>query len=64
MCRISCRREESQTRRKPRCNAIGRIVIVKPNADKPEAKPGSKPASQDDLKTLPLPEVEKKLSNT
>jgi H+-transporting ATPase len=33
---------------------------VKPNTDKPEAKPGSK----DDLKSLPLPEVEKKLGSS
>ncbi len=31
------------------------------NADKSEAKQGSKPVSKDDLKTLPLSEVEKKL---
>jgi len=37
---------------------------VKPNADKPEAKPGSKPESKDDLKTLPMPEVEKKLGSS
>jgi H+-transporting ATPase len=34
---------------------------MKPNADKPEAKLGSKPESKDDLKSLPMPEVEKKL---
>ena len=36
---------------------------MKPNTDKPkapEAKPGSKPESKDDLKSLPMPEVEKK----
>jgi H+-transporting ATPase len=37
---------------------------VKPNAGKPETKPGSKPESKDDLKTLPLPEVEKKLGSS
>jgi len=37
---------------------------VKPNADKPEAKPGSKADAKDDLKTLPLPEVEKKLGSS
>ena len=37
---------------------------MKPNADKPEAKPGSKPESKDDLKTLPMPEVEKKLGSS
>jgi H+-transporting ATPase len=40
---------------------------MKPNADKPkspEAKPGSKPESKDDLKSLPMPEVEKKLGSS
>jgi H+-transporting ATPase len=37
---------------------------VKPNKDKPEAKPGFKPQSKDDLKSLPLPEVEKKLESS
>jgi H+-transporting ATPase len=37
---------------------------VKPNAGKPEAKPGTKPESKDDLKTLPMPEVEKKLGSS
>jgi H+-transporting ATPase len=40
---------------------------VKPNTDKaktPEAKPGSKPESKDDLKSLPMPEVEKKLGSS
>ncbi|MGB7720291.1 MAG: plasma-membrane proton-efflux P-type ATPase [Bryobacteraceae bacterium] len=42
--------------------------MVQPNAGKPEAKPGtkpgSKPESKDDLKTLPMPEVEKKLGSS
>jgi hypothetical protein len=41
-----------------------RISIMKPNADQPrapESKPGSKPNANDDLKSRPLPEVEKKL---
>jgi H+-transporting ATPase len=38
--------------------------MVKPNAGKPGAKPGSKPESKDDLKTLPMPEVEKKLGSS
>ncbi len=45
--------------------------ILKPNADQPktpELKPGSKsdakPDANDDLKTLPLPEVEKKLGSS
>ena len=32
-----------------------------PNADKPESKPESKPAPKDDLKSLPMPELMKKL---
>jgi H+-transporting ATPase len=39
----------------------------KPDADQPkgpEAKPGSKPNANDDLKSLPLPEVEKKLGSS
>ena len=34
--------------------------MMKPNAD----KPGSKPDAKDDLKSLPLPEVEKKLGSS
>ena len=37
---------------------------MKPNAAQPkapESKPGSKPNAKDDLKSLPLAEVEKKL---
>ena len=40
---------------------------MKPNADQPNAtgaKPGSKPESKDDLKTLPMPEVEKRLESS
>jgi H+-transporting ATPase len=37
---------------------------MKPNADKPEAKPGSKPEAKDDLKSLPMPEVEKTLASS
>jgi len=40
---------------------------MKPNADQPkppESKPGSKPNAKDDLKSLPLPEVEKKLESS
>ena len=40
---------------------------MKPNTDKPkspESKPGSKPESKDDLKSLPMPEVEKKLGSS
>jgi len=40
---------------------------MKPDADQPKApasKPGSKPNAKDDLKSLPLPEVEKKLGSS
>ncbi len=40
---------------------------MKPKADQPkppESKPGSKPDAKDDLKSLPLPEVEKKLGSS
>src|SRR5208282_985687 len=40
---------------------------MKPNGDQPkapESKPGSKPDSKDDLKSLPLPEVEKQLASS
>ena len=40
---------------------------IKPNADQPkapESKPGSKPDAKDDLKSLPMPEVEKKLGSS
>ena len=40
---------------------------MKPKNDKPktpEPKPGSKPVAKDDLKTIPMPEVEKKLSSS
>ena len=40
---------------------------MEPNADQPKApasKPGTKPNATDDLKSLPLPEVEKKLGSS
>jgi len=40
---------------------------MKPNADQPKvskSKPGSVPDAKDDLKSLPLPEVEKKLESS
>jgi H+-transporting ATPase len=40
---------------------------MKPNTDQnkaPEAKPESKPGAKDDLKSLPMPEVEKKLGSS
>src|SRR5208283_2364679 len=41
--------------------------IVKPNGDQPkapESKPGSKPNAKDDLKSLPLPELQAKLGSS
>ena len=40
---------------------------MKPNTDQPkapESKPGSKPKAKDDLKSLPMPELEKKLASS
>jgi H+-transporting ATPase len=37
---------------------------VKPNADKPQAKSGSKPELRDDLKSLPLPVAKKKWASS
>jgi hypothetical protein len=40
---------------------------MKPNTDRPdtlESKPGSKPDARDDLKSLPLPDVERKLGSS
>src|SRR5271165_1777898 len=42
-------------------------TAMEPNADQPkapESKPGSKPNAKDDLKSLPMPEVEKKLGSS
>ncbi len=38
--------------------------MLKPNTDKPATKPGPKPDAKDDLKSLPMPEVEKKLGSS
>ena len=38
--------------------------IPQPQPKAPELKPGSKPESKDDLKSLPMPEVEKKLGSS
>ncbi len=42
--------------------------MLKPNTDKPAAKPArkpdSKPEGKEDLKSLPMPEVEKKLKSS
>ncbi|MGB7849945.1 MAG: cation-transporting P-type ATPase, partial [Candidatus Sulfotelmatobacter sp.] len=35
-----------------------------PQPKSPESKAGSKPDSKDDLKSLPMPEVEKKLGSS
>jgi H+-transporting ATPase len=46
---------------------IGRIPIMKTNADQPKApelKPGSKPDAKDDLKSLPMPELQAKLGSS
>ena len=40
---------------------------MKPNADQPkapESKPGSKPDAKDDLKSLPMPELQAKLGSS
>ncbi len=37
---------------------------MKRNTDQPESKPESKPEAKDDLKSLPMPEVEKKLGSS
>ena len=39
-------------------------VIMKPTAEKLNGKPGAKPESKDDLKSLPMAEVEKKLGSS
>jgi H+-transporting ATPase len=41
-----------------------RVAIVKPNADKPEQGPGSKPESKDDLKSLPMAQLLTKLGSS
>jgi H+-transporting ATPase len=45
----------------------GGIPIMKPNADQPkasESKPGSKPDAKDDLKSLPMSELQAKLGSS
>jgi len=47
--------------------AVAEVTTMKPKTDKskaPESKPGSKPKANDDLKSLPLAEVEKKLGSS
>src|SRR5271168_5658028 len=54
-----------ETRMKNR--SASAATALKPDADQPKApasKPGTKPDAQDDLKSLPLPEVEKKLGSS
>jgi H+-transporting ATPase len=40
------------------------MVMLKPNADKPVAMPEPKSDAKDDLQSLPMPEVEKKLGSS
>src|SRR5271169_4167979 len=54
-----------ETRMKNR--SASAATALKPDADQPKgpaSKPGTKPDAQDDLKSLPLPEVEKKLGSS
>src|SRR5271154_5320934 len=47
--------------------AVAEVTTMELNTDKskaPESKPGSKPKAKDDLKTLPLSEVEKRLGSS
>src|SRR5271154_4420578 len=47
--------------------AVAEVTTMELNTDKskaPESKPGSKPKAKDDLKSLPLEEVEKKLQSS
>src|SRR5271155_4822405 len=47
--------------------AVAEVTTMELNTDKskaPESKPGSKPKAKDDLKSLPLAEVEKKLGSS
>jgi H+-transporting ATPase len=46
----------------PKMNAQELIDTDQPKA--PESKPGSKPEAKDDLKSLPMPELEKKLASS
>src|SRR6204780_4942491 len=51
----------------PRWGAVAEVTTMEPNAGQctsPESKPGPKSHAQDDLKSLPLPEVEKKLGSS
>jgi H+-transporting ATPase len=57
-CRAKFERRKSKERR---------IPIMEPNADQPkapESKPGSKPNAKDDLKSLPMPELQAKLGSS
>ena len=40
------------------------MKLIADQAKAPEQKPGSKPDAKDDLKSLPMPEVEKKLGSS
>src|ERR1700683_2946617 len=51
----------------PRWGAVAEVTTMEPNAGQcsaPESKPGPKSHAQDDLKSLPLPDVEKKLGSS
>jgi H+-transporting ATPase len=44
-----------------------RIPIMEPNTDQPKAsgsKPGSNPTAKDDLKSIPMPELQAKLGSS
>ena len=42
----------------------GRTSIVTTTAENAQTKPGSEPASKDDLKSLPMPDMEAKLGSS
>jgi hypothetical protein len=51
----------------PRLGAVAEVTTMEPNAGQysaPKSKLGPKSHAQDDLKSLPLPEVEKKLGSS
>src|SRR5271169_6520378 len=49
---------------KPSGNTNRRIVIVKSNTGEPLPQPASKPSPKDDLKSIPMPELQTKLEST
>ena len=67
MLRWKEHQQVSRNSRNHRHSEDGAVTIMKPNADQPEApdaKPGAQPEGKGDLKTLPIPEVEKKLGSS